>query len=188
MEEVAQVVELRRGVKMKPLQGAVLDDAERDPAAFAAKLPRTAEFLKRNENVAVVVNVESRRAIDNLDAMLAVPGVDAVLVGPHDLSCNLGVPEDFESPIFQSALREIFGIARERGVGAGIHQGMPPSTPGMTPAFAKAWLAAGCNVYVHAADVNLFSDALARDLATIRGDKPNGAAGTKRKREGAIVI
>ena len=35
---------------------------------------------------------------------------------------------------------------------------MPPTTPGMTPEFASKWISEyGCNVYVHAADVNLFS-------------------------------
>merc|ERR1711972_1305078 len=108
--------------------------------------------------------------------MLAVPGVDAILVGPHDLSCNLGVPEDFESEIFQSALRTIFGKARAAGVGAGIHNGMPPGTPGMTPDYAKRWLQEfGCNVYVHGADVNLFAAQLKRDLKVVRGSQPNSA-------------
>ena len=66
--------------------------------------------------------------------------------------------------------------ARKAGVGAGIHQGMPPTTPGMTPDFASRWIKEyGCNVYVHAADVNLFSTQLKRDLLSIRGAS-NGAA------------
>ena len=46
---------------------------------------------------------------------------------------------------------------------------MPPTTPGMTPEFASKWINDyGCNVYVHAADVNLFSTMLKTNLATIR--------------------
>ena len=103
-----------------------------------------------------------------------MPDVDGVLIGPHDLSCSLGVPEDFASDEFQQAVKTIFQKARAAGVGAGIHQvsgwqwhvqtpncclqGMPPTTPGMTPEFATKWISEyGCNVYVHAADVNLFS-------------------------------
>merc|ERR1711988_1869869 len=122
----------------------------------------------RNGPIALVINVESRAAMDNLENLLAVPGVDSVLIGPHDLSCSLGVPEDFANPIFQDALKTIFTKARAAGVGAGIHNGMPPTTPGMTPEYAKRWVEDfGCNVYVHGADVNLFAAQLKRDLASI---------------------
>ena len=44
----------------------------------------------------LVLNIESQAAIDNLENMLAPElGVDAVIIGPHDLSCNLGVPEQY---------------------------------------------------------------------------------------------
>ena len=221
METVKEVQELRKAVKLKPLQGELLRVALNEPERFELEHGATKAFIDgRQKACALVINVESQAAIDNLDAMLAVPGVDAVLVGPHDLSCNLGVPEDFESPVFQSALRTIFGKARAAHVGAGIHQvcacacacivphahlrltvtrarvqfafrvpqGMPPTTPGMTPQYAAKWIAEyGCNVYVHSADVGLFSTQLKRDLGTIRdivGDAPHGEAenGGDRKR------
>merc|ERR1712029_955587 len=121
-----------------------------DPAKFDKETPKTAhEVYTRNDATALVINVESQAAIDNLDVLLAVKGVDSVLVGPHDLSFSLGVPEDFASPKFQEALRTIFSKARAAGVGAGIHNGMPPGTPGMTPEYAKRWIEEfGCNVYV----------------------------------------
>ena len=56
-------------------------------------------------------------AIDNLEAMLAPElGVDAVLIGPHDLSCNLGVPEQYQHHKFQEAVKAIFRKARKAGV------------------------------------------------------------------------
>ncbi len=174
METVEQVQELRKAVKLKPLQGALLKVAMEDPERFAREHPKTKAFIEaRQKHIALVINIESKAAIENMEKMLAVPGVDAVLVGPHDLSCNLGVPEDFENPIFQNALKTIFAKARKAGVGAGIHQGMPPaSTPGMTPDFARTWIEDyGCNVYVHGADVNLFTAQLTRDLSTICGNR-----------------
>merc|ERR1712222_145191 len=96
-----------------------------NPELFEKEHAATAKEVKaRNAPLALVLNIESQAAIDNLDAMLAVPGVDSVLVGPHDLSFSLGVPEDFANPIFQDALCTIVGKAREAGVGAGIHNGM----------------------------------------------------------------
>eukprot|EP00966_Prymnesium_polylepis_P021330 490519-Prymnesium_polylepis.1 len=162
-ETVEQAEELRRAVKLRPLQGERLELAMRQPEQFAEESPRTAAFIaERNAPLALVLNIESGAAIRNLEALLAVPGVDGVLVGPHDLSCSLGVPEDFESDIFQDALKTIFCKARAAGIGAGIHQGMPPTTAGMTPDDATRWIVEfGCNVYVHAADVNLFATQLA---------------------------
>ena len=96
MEEVEQVVELRKAVKLKPLQGEILSLALDKPDVFVKEKPHTASYLaQKNSSIALVINGESQRAIDNLDEMLGVPGVDAVLIGPHDLSVNLGVPEDF---------------------------------------------------------------------------------------------
>jgi len=179
-ETVEQVRELRRAVKLKPLQGELLALAMDHPAEFEASHPKTAAFVEeKNRKIALVLNIESEAAIRDLDILLAEPGVDSVLVGPHDLSCSLGVPEDFESDKFQNALQTIFSKARAAGKGAGIHQGMPPTTPGMTPEFASKWIKDyGCNVYVHAADVNLFSSQLKGQLAQIRK-----AAGTEASEE-----
>ncbi|MEZ6128705.1 MAG: aldolase/citrate lyase family protein [Planctomycetaceae bacterium] len=69
----------------------------------------------------MIINIESVPAISALDEILAVPDLDAVLIGPHDLSCNLGVPEQYDHPDFLDACETIFGKARSVGIGAGIH-------------------------------------------------------------------
>jgi 2-keto-3-deoxy-L-rhamnonate aldolase RhmA len=181
METVEQVMELRSAVKLKPLQGALLQRALTDEAGFRQSHPATAKRVDANNaECALVVNIESQAAIDALDALLAVPGVDCLLVGPHDLSFNLGVPDDFESDTFQSALKTIFTKARAAGVGAAIHQGVPPTTPGMTPDYAVKWIQDyGCNVYIHAADMSLFATQLSADLAKV---KQMTGSGSKRRK------
>jgi 4-hydroxy-2-oxoheptanedioate aldolase len=62
----------------------------------------------------LIVNIESTPAIQALDEILAVPGLDAVLIGPHDLTCNLGVPERYDHPDFLGACETIFLKARGR--------------------------------------------------------------------------
>lgn len=189
IETVDQARELRRAVKLKPLQGELLELAMDEPERFAREHPRTAALVaERNASTALVLNIESRPAINNLDALLGVPGVDAVLIGPHDLSFNLGVPEDFASDIFQDAVATIFAKARAAGVGAGIHQGLPPTTPGMTPTDAARWIRGGCNVYVHAADASLFATLLKRDVEAIRHDSGEAQADAKRGNLEAPVI
>ena len=86
-----------------------------------------------NAHLALVLNIESQPAIDNLDEILKIPDIDCLLVtsqyvlpyiviiplygqvGPHDLSCNLGIPEQFEHPKFKAALKTIFEKARAAG-------------------------------------------------------------------------
>jgi 2-keto-3-deoxy-L-rhamnonate aldolase RhmA len=55
----------------------------------------------------VVIQAESREAVANIGAIVRVPGVDAVFVGPYDLSASLGIPEQFDHPAFRAALDAI---------------------------------------------------------------------------------
>src|SRR6185503_4619689 len=52
-------------------------------------------YAKANEQILVVVMAEHAEAVENIDAILAVPGIDAVFVGPNDLHASLGLPPTF---------------------------------------------------------------------------------------------
>jgi 4-hydroxy-2-oxoheptanedioate aldolase len=75
------------------------------------------------EQVAVIVMVETVQALGNVDAIVATPGVDAVYVGPADLSISMGLPpgNNDDSPQFVSALETIVAACRNAGVVPGIH-------------------------------------------------------------------
>lgn len=75
------------------------------------------------ENVATIPMIETRQAVDDIDAILAVPGIDAIYVGPADLSITLGLPpgnNDGEAA-FDDALATIVAACEKAGVVAGIH-------------------------------------------------------------------
>src|SRR6185436_1830142 len=119
LETADQVRALVGAVKLRPLKGRRLAEALRDPKTLE---PELADYLaKRNGDKILIANIESVPAIENLRDICAVPGLDAVLIGPHDLSCSLGIPEQYGHPRFDEAVRTIFRIAREHGVGAGVH-------------------------------------------------------------------
>lgn len=69
----------------------------------------------------LIAMIENASAVDDLEAILAVPGLDAIFIGPYDLSASLGALADFEQPGFQSALTRISRQAAEAGVASGIH-------------------------------------------------------------------
>lgn len=80
-----------------------------------------------NETIVRFAMIETRQALDNLDAILSVEGLDAVYIGPADLSLSLGcrpVFDDVDPPVAQ-AIDHILERARAHGVVAGVHNGVP---------------------------------------------------------------
>ncbi|HEX4701936.1 MAG TPA: aldolase/citrate lyase family protein [Pseudonocardiaceae bacterium] len=73
-----------------------------------------------NERVVGVIQIENRRAVERVDDIAAVPGVDVVFIGPRDLSHDLGVPGDTTAPVFQDAVRRVRAAADRAGIAAGI--------------------------------------------------------------------
>jgi len=175
IETAEQVDGLRGAVKNRPLKG------ERLMGRLKGKHTSSEidEYIReRNANNVLIINIESQPAIDALDDLLAPSEVDGLLIGPHDLSCNLGIPEQYDAPKFLEAVQTIFDKAREYGRGAGIHFW------GNTEQQVR-FLEMGCNFMIHSADVLLVRDHLSNELDAIRermGDLSQGENG------GGLVI
>lgn len=159
IETPEQVRGLVGVARYRPLKGRRLEEALRDPNTLEPELRKYLD--DRNADTLLILNIESTPAIENLDRILSVPGVDSVLIGPHDLSCSLGIPEQYTHPKFDEAVRRIFSTARKHGVGAGIHfwTGLEQEV---------AWSKAGGNLIMHSSDLALFSQQLKRELTGLR--------------------
>lgn len=156
IENAAQVRELRGAVKWRPLKGQRLASIL---AGEAEPEPELAAYLaERNADNIMVAMIESAHGIAALEEILAVPQLDAVLIGPHDLSLSLGIPEQYSHPRFDEAVRTIIRQCRAHHVGVGIH-----FSSGIEQEIA--WARAGANLIMHSNDVSLFRNALAADLA-----------------------
>ena len=85
-----------------------------DPATY---------YEKANDEVLVVVMAEHVKAIENIDDILSVPGIDAVFIGPNDLHKSMGLKPSFESdhPQFVHALEHVRKTAKKYGIAPGIH-------------------------------------------------------------------
>lgn len=82
---------------------------------------RTAEYLAAaNERVTCCIQIETREALDALDEILAVPGVDALLIGPNDFAAALGHTGDLGHPEVEAAIAEVRSRAAAAGVAVGI--------------------------------------------------------------------
>ena len=80
---------------------------------------------KANETIVRFAMIETAQALDNLDAILSVEGLDAIYIGPSDLSLALGCKptfDDVDPPVTQ-AIDHIVARAKAHGIQAGIHNG-----------------------------------------------------------------
>lgn len=80
-----------------------------------------------NKDSVVIVQIEHIEAVDNLDHILNVDGVDAFIVGPYDLSASMGLPGKFKHPKVLNALKKIMEISRHHAVAPGFHV-IPPDS------------------------------------------------------------
>ncbi len=106
--------------------------------------------------------IETAQALDKLDSILSVEGLDAIYIGPSDLSLALGAQPAFDEvePKVAQAIDHILARARALGVVAGIHNG--------TPASALARIAKGFQFVTIGSDARLLAAGSQRILATMR--------------------
>ncbi|MGH9471017.1 MAG: HpcH/HpaI aldolase family protein [Terriglobia bacterium] len=88
-----------------------------------------------NTNTLVVLQIETVGAFEAREDLLSVEGIDAVLIGPADLSISLGVPGEFNHPRMVQTIEAIRDACVRRGVAPGIHM--------RSPALAKFWIDRG---------------------------------------------
>lgn len=103
---------------------------------------------RANEEIITLAMIETAEALDNLNEIVSVPGLDAVYVGPADLSQSLGSAPgiDWESGPVADVLAHIAEISRRHGVAAGIHNG--------SVAYAKKMIRLGYGFVTVQSDMN----------------------------------
>jgi 2-keto-3-deoxy-L-rhamnonate aldolase RhmA len=80
-----------------------------------------------NEDIAVVVMIESKKAINNIDEILNVEGVDGIFVGPYDLSGSYGIPGKTDDILVKNGCNKILDACHKAKKSAGIHIVIPSS-------------------------------------------------------------
>jgi 4-hydroxy-2-oxoheptanedioate aldolase len=93
-----------------------------------AKMVRAAGYGKwandyipnADDNIVGVLQIETKYALENLDEIAAIDGVDVLFIGPSDLSMSLGIFGEFSNPIFKDAVRSIVAAAQKAGKATGI--------------------------------------------------------------------
>ena len=83
-------------------------------------------YAHADDEIACIAMIETKEALASLDEILGVPGVDAIYIGPSDLSVSLGLPPsyDHEESGFVEAIERVLRACREHNVVPGIHAGL----------------------------------------------------------------
>jgi 2-dehydro-3-deoxyglucarate aldolase/4-hydroxy-2-oxoheptanedioate aldolase len=113
-----------------------------------------------NANVLVVLQIETRTALERIDDLLAVPDIDAVLIGPGDLSISLGVPGDFAHPSFVAAVETIRDRCDRAGIAPGMHM--------RTLELARQWTGRGLRLFSCNSDIGFLLDKASETVRALR--------------------
>ena len=87
---------------------------------YATKYSITDYYAKSNEEVSVIMLLETREAVENFEEIVTVPGLHAVLIGRADLSVSLGIPGQYGHPKLLNAIQHVRKIAQEHGMPLGM--------------------------------------------------------------------
>jgi len=116
-----------------------------------------------NGQIACIAMIETQEGLDNLDAIVATPGLGGVYVGPSDLALSLGLPPrgDTDEPRHLAAVEQILAACKRAKVPAGIHTG------GLE--WSRRRLAMGFDFVTLGTDAGFMMQAVTADLAAVRG-------------------
>ncbi len=159
VENAEQIRQLVGATKFRPLKGERLQRILNNEEVLEPQLKTYLE--KYNEGSLTIVNIESLAAVNNLDVLLNIDGLDAIIIGPHDLSINLGIPEQYEHPEFEKVVKKIIQKSRSKEIAAGIHF---PDNPDRQ----IKWMKEGVNIIMHSSDMLLFHQKLKEDINKIK--------------------
>jgi 2-keto-3-deoxy-L-rhamnonate aldolase RhmA len=81
------------------------------------------EVKSANQETLAILMIESRDGLENVEAIAATPSLDALFIGPYDLSLSLGIVEEFDNPVFWEAVVRVIAACEKTGIAAGLQSG-----------------------------------------------------------------
>jgi 2-keto-3-deoxy-L-rhamnonate aldolase RhmA len=118
VEDVEHAKRLAAAAVYRPLKGKALD---RVLAGGNWPSEKTRQYITQEKcaDTLFIPMIESVAGVENLDAICSIPGVNAVFVGPNDLTVNMGIPNEYDHPDLVAMLKRIIDTAESHHVAAG---------------------------------------------------------------------
>jgi 2-dehydro-3-deoxyglucarate aldolase len=140
----------RRGVGLARAQG------------YGARFQQYRNWL--DNNAVVVVMIEHIDAVNAIDSILSVPGVDAYIIGPYDLSGSMGHPGELDYPEVRTAIERVLEAGRRAGKSGGIHVVEPD------PNLLRRNIEAGFSFLGYGLDIRILDSLCRTHMRDIRAD------------------
>lgn len=116
--------------------------------------------IEANPETAVIVIIETARALENLDDIVSVPGIDVAWMGHYGLTVPLGIPAQFEHPQFLATMDALIPAAMRHNVAAGFLRATPSET--------VRWIRRGFRAISLASDIGLYIGAMRKFQEQVR--------------------
>jgi 2-keto-3-deoxy-L-rhamnonate aldolase RhmA len=130
---------------------------------------KLASFIeKMNRETFLLIQIESRLGVENLDDILKVPGVDGILIGPTDLSIDLGIPDQLSNDLFVSTVKKIFAACEAHGIAPGIHANQIE--------FADYWMKSGAKIITYSSDYGFLAGSSRKAMEELKALNPGRLA------------
>jgi len=121
------------------------------------------DYMKwANEELLTVVQIESKEGVKNIEEIISSKGVDAIMIGPADLSQDMGIPGQLKHPELENAFRKIITACKKTNVAPGIHLA--------DMELANKWIAEGMRFVTYSYDIKFFKEASQSALKSLRSN------------------
>jgi 2-dehydro-3-deoxyglucarate aldolase len=114
-----------------------------------------------NDNLFIAVQIEHLDAVKHFEEIASVEGIDAVFIGPYDLTASMGITAQFDHPDYIAALEHVIALSRTKGLINGIHV-VQPSTKEVLQKYKM-----GYNLIAYSLDITIIGDNCRNAIKTI---------------------
>jgi 2-keto-3-deoxy-L-rhamnonate aldolase RhmA len=159
VEDVEHAQRLAAAAVYRPLKGKALERVLAE-GKWPSEKSRAYAFEERCANTVFVPMIESVLAVENLEKICAIPGVNAVFVGPNDLTTNMGIPNEYDHPELVAMLQRIIDVANRAHVAAGSWFGKREQM--------ERTIQQGSRFVVYSSDGALLRESLEQSFAQLR--------------------
>lgn len=159
-ETVEQVREVVAAAKWRPLKGEAVDRVVEsgDHVSDATR----AYLEERNRNSIAIIGIESVAAVNNLEAILDVPGIDGIFVGPNDMSISLGFPDQYDRAEYKETVKRVIDQSEARGIATLVHH--------QSPELSTYWIQQGARFVLHGTDRRALTEGFRSEFGQLRAE------------------
>ncbi len=158
-EDVEMIRRLAAAAVFRPLKGVALERVIQE-GKWPSEKTRHYVAEQKCADTMFIPMIESVRAVENLEAICAIPGVSALFIGPNDMTTNMGIPNEYDSPELIAVIQRIIDTADKRHIPAGCWFGKPEQ--------ALRTIRQGARFVVYSNDSSMLKDAMIAAFTQLR--------------------